>query len=117
MSNRITIEYTKFDNLNTRGEVTDSSFGYRVYDDYATAYDNTYDTFEDLQEDVNMNNFWEVLDRHLEEFDGYETANGITFCGDFYTWGDIGDIKEELAEMHEVTLEKDEKNGLYGDTI
>lgn len=43
MTNSLTIEPTKFENTRT-GEVT---FGVRVYDDYESCYDNTWESIPD----------------------------------------------------------------------
>jgi len=63
MSNRVYIEPTEFKDVRT-GEV---SYGVRVYDDYAMAYDNSWDRipYSDL----------EVLKRVLE--DASEQAGGM----------------------------------------
>lgn len=89
MSNRITIEYTKFTNLTTEGEEEFTSFGYRIYDNYANDYNNTFDSFEELTEAVHEGNLLEVLKNH-EDFkdvdfeDAMPVASGIEFNGTFY---------------------------------
>jgi len=110
MSNRIEIQLTKFVNLDHLGNVQDDfSFGYRIYDDYADVYNNTFESLEDLLREVHEDNFWEVLSDH-DEFKDIDdlTCSGISFNGTSYTWNEIKEIKEEIQR-------RDEKNGLYPD--
>ena len=109
MSNRIEIELTKFVDINNKGSEGNVMYGYRIYDNYANVYNNTFESLESLNNELNDNNFWEVLNNH-DEFSGVDelSCSGISFNDTFYTWGDIEDIKDEIQR-------RDEKIGLYPD--
>ncbi|MCQ4634905.1 hypothetical protein GB927_033080 [Shinella sp. CPCC 100929] len=48
MSNRLFIERTKFTTLDKHGNAVDESWGFRAYDDFATTYNNLYDSLDDI---------------------------------------------------------------------
>jgi len=95
MSNTINIQYTKFQNLDSEGKVESENFGYRIYDDYATEYDNTFESFEQLTEALNEGNMVEFLSKtqnfdDVDFTDEFGGASGVYFNGEFYS-------AEELA--------------------
>ena len=97
MSNRIHLTRTKFTNL-TGGNET---FGYRLYDDYATVYENIFDSESDLAVDVNEENFWKVLDNHDEFADVDAFGTGMFFDGDWYDGEEIKEIANEVERRCE----------------
>lgn len=48
MSNQVVIERTIFQNVDEKGKVIDSTFGFRIYDNDASAYDNNVGSLEEL---------------------------------------------------------------------
>ena len=92
MSNRISLTLTKFTDL----EGNNPMYGYRLYDDYASTYNNTFDSVSELKEEVNEENFWEVLENHDEfsDIDPFET--GMSFNGDWYDGDEIKEIADEV---------------------
>jgi hypothetical protein len=86
MSNRITIQFTRFQNIDEHGNETENhSFCYRIYDDYAQVYDNTYDNLSDLIGEVNPDTLLDVLSQHKEFEDvAVENTNGIFFNGEYF---------------------------------
>lgn len=49
MSNRIYIQFTRFQNLDQVGQPCDSpKLGYRIFDDYESAYNNCFETIEEM---------------------------------------------------------------------
>lgn len=49
MSNYISIDRTIFQTVNEDGVVTDTSYGFRIYDDQAACYDNFVNNLEELK--------------------------------------------------------------------
>lgn len=98
MSNRLTIEPTKFVNIRTGSE----TFGFRMYDDFAGVYANDWDV---LPED-NMQFLQEVIQR-VPQYDeetqnmlGYveEHEKGIYLADVWYDWDQIKHLFEEDEE-------------------
>lgn len=48
MSNQVTIQRTIFHDTDSTGKVIETTYGYRIYDDYAAAYDNNFSSLEEL---------------------------------------------------------------------
>ena len=72
MSNRVSVQYTKFVNLDVAGNELDFNYGYRIYDDYESVYNNTYSTFKELEITVHEENVWAFLLHEHPNF--YEAA-------------------------------------------
>jgi hypothetical protein len=89
MSNTVTIQYTKFSNIDDDGREGSFDYGYRIYDDYAMVYNNNFDNFTALKEEVNEDNFWVLLNDHPEFEDALKNMNGINFNGQFYDLEEI----------------------------
>jgi hypothetical protein len=49
MSSFVSIDRTIFQTIDADGNVTDTSYGFRIYDDHATCYDNLVDNLDDLK--------------------------------------------------------------------
>ncbi len=98
MSNRVTIQPTKFENTRT-GEI---SVGVRVFDNYGQSYDNTWESIPD--DDI------DVIARLIESEDFaivamlnwiLENYAGI-YVGDiYYTWKQIKHLWYEVDEILE----------------
>ena len=89
MSNKVTFEPTKFENVRT-GHTT---LGYRAYDDEGQAYDNTFDSIPDSDMEflglVNLTDNKEV--RTMIDFI-IEHEKGCEIGGTWYDWEDIKDV-------------------------
>jgi hypothetical protein len=48
MSNQVVIERTIFQNVDEKGNFLDATYGFRIYDDNASAYDNYVGSLEEL---------------------------------------------------------------------
>lgn len=48
MTNRLFIERTKFTSLDAQGNAVYETWGFRAYDDFATTYNNLYDSIDDI---------------------------------------------------------------------
>ena len=49
MSNYVSIDRTIFQTIDNDGIVTDTSYGFRIYDDHAACYDNFFTSLEELK--------------------------------------------------------------------
>ena len=96
MSNVLSIQLTTFANINSNGRVIENSYGYRIYDDYASVYNNTFDTLDDLLIEVNDENFWKVLENHDEFCDVDPLEEGVCFNGEFFSGEEIAEIEKEV---------------------
>lgn len=96
MSNRISLTFTQFTDIDKSGNEQSFDYGYRLYDEYASTYNNNFDNLTALNEEVNEENFWKVLDNHDEfsDIDPFET--GMYFNGDWYDGEEIQEISEEV---------------------
>ena len=94
MSSNLHIEPTQFTNVRN-GNVT---YGFRLYDDYVTAYDNTWDSIPDDDLDV--------LETVLQEHDHgdevnialdsvREQQNGLYIGNEWYSWDQVKNIFKE----------------------
>jgi hypothetical protein len=97
MSNPIHLTLTKFTSLDDFGTETESySYGYRIYDNDAAIYNNTFSELKDLLMQVNEENFWKVLADH-EEFEDIDPMDeGLFFNGTWYDGDEIADIAKEV---------------------
>jgi hypothetical protein len=48
MSNEITLVRTAFQNLDARGRVRSTDYGYRLYDEHGATYNNLFDSLDEL---------------------------------------------------------------------
>lgn len=80
MANSVWLDYTKFDNLNENGKATDTWFGFRIFDDYNSDYDNTFKTFEALREAINVENVFRYIQENYEYYvDSIRESGGLYF--------------------------------------
>jgi hypothetical protein len=98
MSNRATLQFTRFANLNLKGEQISKKedYGYRLYDEYESVYNNTFESFEELQEAINLHTVGEYLKNNHRDFyvDAVLQREGLNFNGRWYSLKELG-IKEE----------------------
>jgi len=67
MSNRVNLQFTKFINIGADGHSESESLGYRLYDDYETLYNNTYESIDELNEDINEETIFHFMAEHYPE--------------------------------------------------
>lgn len=87
--NRVYIEPTKFTDL----RCSEESFGWRAFDDYAQAYDNTWRKGDMLVDDLAF------LKRVLETSDDETLWAMLDFCGDSQRGVHVGDTLIDWAEL------------------
>ena len=82
MSNRLTVQYTIFVDLDLEGNEIHRYYGYRIYDDYQAEYNNGFESFEEVAKKVNPENIQEFLEDNYPGFyEGAEFKGGM-FLGD-----------------------------------
>lgn len=84
MSNRLDVQYTKFVDINDEGKEIETSWGFRVFDSYGKSYDNFYESFEQLKEQVNPKTILSVLENLDQEMHDYARDNGIAINNKYY---------------------------------
>ena len=64
----VMIQYTKFENLDSDGNIEDVNYGFRVYDDYdCYIYCNIFPTFEELKRYVNESTVVKYIETNYPE--------------------------------------------------
>jgi len=97
MSNRVTLQFTKFLNVDEQGKPTrEESFGYRVFDDYGQSYNNTFENMEEVAEKITKDTVLSVIQSHpeFEDLDS-DTCSGV-FLNDTYIERDCLDLNKVL---------------------
>ncbi len=94
MSNRIYLQYTKFNNIDSDGNILDdTSYGYRLYDDYKSIYNNLYNSIDELIVGVNEETVFDILkQRHKTSLYSIIANRGLYFNG---VWIDYDYIEED----------------------
>jgi hypothetical protein len=98
VSNRAAIEPTEFVNPRTKHK----TYGVRVYDDYAQAYDNTWesipaDEMAILRKVVTSED--EVICQMMQDI--WENEKGIYVDGNWHDWSEIAPIFDEETDEEE----------------
>lgn len=75
MSNKIHLKTCEFRNFDREGLSEVSTYGFRIYDDYATYYNNTFSSMEDVLCEVETN--LEELVASCNGFEDVEWSNDI----------------------------------------
>jgi len=94
VSNRVTFQLTKFVNLDSDLNEQEPAYGYRVYDDYGSDYNNVY-TKEELPR--TPQDALEILEEeHNDLYDAAVEKGGFFFNDDYVQIDEDGKIKEEV---------------------
>jgi len=94
------LQYCKMINYYPDGTPDYEMWAYRIYDDYAVDYNNTFESFEELRETVNEDNLLDYIKENHDEFvESIYWKRGLYFC---HTWIDVSDgmTKEELEHYN-----------------
>lgn len=98
MSNVLTIQYYRFEDLDDQGIPTgESTYGFTAADNYATEYNNTFDSFDELVETCNESNLMDVF---LSLPDSFGDISPDTISGVFFN-GRIIPLKDIFSEYTE----------------
>jgi hypothetical protein len=84
VNNRIYLRYTKFIELDEKGEQVDVSCGYLLWDNYGTVVNKDFRPFWDLKTSVKLDNLLDVLKESHADYFSEVLCWGITFNGHFY---------------------------------
>lgn len=82
----VTIQFTKFINVNCNGKDDDISYGYRIYNEEKSEYNNSFISLEDLRKDINKSTIMDFLQEYHPDF--YKIIyidNEFEFNGDIIT--------------------------------
>jgi hypothetical protein len=93
MSNRVTIQVCKFVNYGTNRAPQDETWGYRIYDDYGTDYNNNYETLEDVFDELNPDTILEFIEEKHDNF--YES---VLYLGGLFLCDDWIDVTEQMSD-------------------
>lgn len=78
----VSIQYTKFTDLNFDGSENVSSYGYRIYSDENSEYSNYYENINELRVTINNNNIKEFLkENHLDFYEIIKMDKKLEFNG------------------------------------
>ena len=84
MSNRVNLTYTKFTNLDSKGNELYSSYGYRIYDDFGQDYNNCFDNIEELKSAINEDTILAYIsDNHNDFLESVTEKEGLYFNGNW----------------------------------
>ena len=64
----VTIQFTKFVNVSYNSEDDDISYGYRIYNEEKSEYNNSFISLEDLNKDINKDTILDFLQEHHPDF-------------------------------------------------
>lgn len=95
MSNRVALQFTKFINIDEKGEVLDESLGYRIYDDYSQNYDNTFASLAELNSSINIGTLKDFISSNCDEFYDSVAEKGIWLNGDWIPAENIPGFDED----------------------
>lgn len=93
MSNRVAFQVTKFVNLNNDLSEQEPAYGYRIYDDYDSDYNNCYAKEELPQTPAEA---WEIIQNgHSDFHDVIIEKGGFLFNDDYVEVDEEGNLIEE----------------------
>ena len=79
----VTIQFTRFINLSYNGDDDEISYGYRIYNEEKSEYNNSFVTLEELSDYISKDTIMTFLQEYHPDF--YET---ISIDGEFEFNGD-----------------------------
>lgn len=84
MSNRVSLHFTNFQSINSKGKVIDEFVGYRISDDYGQDYNNLFESMEELNDTINYDTIFDyVKNNHYCFFESIEEREGMYFNGNW----------------------------------
>lgn len=93
MSNRVTIQPTKFVNIRD-GVESESTLGVRVYDDYGNSYSNTWDEIPKTDMEILKKVCVEMEDDQTSAMISHviEEERGLYIGDNWYEWDEIKEV-------------------------
>ncbi len=89
MSNVVTIQFTRFTNIDEKGKEINTNFGYRIYDSYESQYNNTFSSLEELNDTVNRDTLRNIAIKHYGTEALSDVCSGVDFNGEFIELSDL----------------------------
>ena len=94
MSNRVYVQLTKFQNIDEKGNPTkETDFGYRIYDDEDSEYNNSFDNIEEMTKqglnEKDIINY--VKENHFDFYYPTVSQKGLYFNGKYIPPGENTD--------------------------
>jgi hypothetical protein len=101
MGNRVTLQVCKFVDYHMNGNPSCEHWGYRIYDDYGTDYDNFYETLGDVFDDIKEETILAFIGENHNNF--YES---VLFCGGLYLCDSWVDVTEQMSDDERERIRK-----------
>jgi hypothetical protein len=92
MSNKVSLQVCEFVDYYEDRSICYHHYGYRIYDDYDSSYNNTFDTLGQVFDEIG-NPLHYVEDYHSDFFESVVHAGGMYFCNDWISL--LGPEEEE----------------------
>ena len=64
MSNKVYLNLTVFTTVDENGKEYEKTFGYRLYDNYANVYNNTFQSIKHAHEEIKKRGIMEIIQSH-----------------------------------------------------
>jgi len=84
MSNRLTIQFCKFVDYTREGNILDTHWGYRIYDDDEQDYDSGWNSLNQLCDAITPDNIFKFVEENHPNF-VFGTLRGIKLNGAWVT--------------------------------
>ena len=83
MSNIVSIQFTRFQDLDEQGHPDgEPTFGYRIYDDYDQDYNNCYDSVDEMRNvGLTQNGVFDFIAEHHDDYDLIAREKGVYLNG------------------------------------
>ncbi len=81
MASKVSFEFTKFDSIDEQGNVTATTYGYRIYDDFDAQYNNTYASLDNLTNEISLETLLKFISENHSEFLDSIYYYGLYFNG------------------------------------
>ena len=83
MSNIVSIQFTRFQDLDEHGHPDgEPTFGYRIYDDYDQEYNNCYDSVDEMRNaGLTQNGVFGFIAEHHDDYDLIAREKGVYLNG------------------------------------
>lgn len=107
MSYSVSVQLTKFQNLNSEGKsVERATYGYRIYSEDTTEYSNVYENVDELLEEINEDTILDfICQNHSDFYDIIKEDGGFYFNGEEVDLDDDEDDNDSLDEYDENFVE------------
>jgi len=114
--NRVTLQFTKFTNFDSKELLKSSTYGYRIYDDVGKDYNNTFNTIEELLETITEENIFDyILENHPEYYETVTSHSQGVYLNE--EWIDFLDTEEETNPLPLMKFRKFQTRAFHDGTF